>query len=166
MSNTSLPLVPEKSEPLPSVGSKEGLLTWVASLDHKLIGIMYIVTAGIFFVVGGLEAMLIRLQLGVPENNSFITPEIYNQIFTMHGTTMIFLVVVPLMIGFGVYFVPLMIGARDMAFPRLNLLSFWLLAFGGVFLYFSFLAGGAPGNNSYDKIQAGSQRADTNRQQP
>jgi cytochrome c oxidase subunit I len=144
MSNTSLPLVPEKSEPLPSVGSKEGLLTWVASLDHKLIGIMYIVTAGIFFVVGGLEAMLIRLQLGVPANNSFITPEIYNQIFTMHGTTMIFLVVVPLMIGFGVYFVPLMIGARDMAFPRLNLLSFWLLAFGGIFLYFSFLAGGAP----------------------
>ncbi len=144
MSNTSLPLVPEKSEPLPSLGSKEGLLSWIASVDHKLIGIMYLVTAGIFFVIGGLEAMVIRLQLGVPANNSFITPEIYNQLFTMHGTTMIFLVVVPLMLGFGIYFVPLMIGARDMAFPRLNLLSFWLLAFGGIFLYFSFLAGGAP----------------------
>lgn len=144
MSNTSLPLVPEKSEPLPSLGSKEGLLSWVASLDHKLIGIMYIVAAGVFFVIGGLEALVMRLQLGVPANNSFITPEIYNQLFTMHGTTMIFLVVVPLMVGFGVYFVPLMIGARDMAFPRLNLLSFWLLAFGGIFLYFSFLAGGAP----------------------
>lgn len=144
MSNVPVPLVPERSEPLPSIGSKEGLLSWVASLDHKLIGIMYIVTAGIFFLIGGLEAELIRLQLAVPANNSFITPEIYNQIFTMHGTTMIFLVVVPLMLGFGVYFVPLMIGARDMAFPRLNLLSFWLLAFGGIFLYFSFLAGGAP----------------------
>jgi cytochrome c oxidase subunit 1/cytochrome c oxidase subunit I+III len=143
MSESSLPLVPERTEALPALGAKEGLLSWIATLDHKLIGIMYIVAAGVFFVVGGLEALLLRVQLGTPEN-TLLTPEIYNQVFTMHGTTMIFLVVVPLMLGFGVYFVPLMIGARDMAFPRLNLLSFWLLAIGGVFLYFSFLAGGAP----------------------
>ena len=104
---------------------------------------MYILTAFIFFVVGGLEAAVMRWQLGTPKS-TFLSPDIYNQLFTMHGTTMVFLVVVPLMLGFGVYLVPLMIGARDMAFPRMNLLGFWLLAFGGVLLYFSFAAGGAP----------------------
>jgi cytochrome c oxidase subunit 1/cytochrome c oxidase subunit I+III len=140
---SNVPLVPERAKPLPSPGSKEGLLSWVAAVDHKLIGIMYLVTAVGFFVVGGVEAGLMRIQLGTPRS-TFLSPSVYNEIFTMHGTTMIFLVVVPLMLGFGVYFIPLMIGARDLAFPRLNLLSFWLLAFGGLFLYFSFMAGGAP----------------------
>ncbi|HEX2911823.1 MAG TPA: cytochrome c oxidase subunit I [Chloroflexia bacterium] len=143
MSETQVPLVPERKKSLPDFASKDGLLSWVAAIDHKLIGIMYIVTALVFFIIGGVEALIMRVQLGAPEN-SLLTPEIYNQIFTMHGTTMIFLVVVPLMLGFSVYLIPLMIGAKDMAFPRLNLLSFWLLAFGGIMLYFSFLAGGAP----------------------
>src|SRR5690348_15717303 len=122
---SDVPLVPERTQPLPRPGSKEGLLSWVAALDHKLIGLMYIITAIGFFVVGGVEAGIMRIQLGSPRS-TLLSPQVYNQLFTMHGTTMIFLVVVPLMLGFGVYFVPLMIGARDMAFPRLNLLSFWL----------------------------------------
>jgi cytochrome c oxidase subunit 1/cytochrome c oxidase subunit I+III len=143
MSEARIPLVPEKTTPLPKLSESEGLLSWVASVDHKQIGIMYILTAIIFFVIGGLEAAVMRLQLGTPRS-TLLSPDVYNQLFTMHGTTMVFLVVVPLMLGFGVYFVPLQIGARDMAFPRMNLLGFWLLAFGGVLLYFSFVAGGAP----------------------
>ena len=111
-------------------------LDWVTTVDHKKIGIMYMVTAFVFFLVGGTEALLIRLQLGAPDN-TFLTPEKYNQLFTMHGTTMIFLFVVPMMAGFGNYFVPLMIGARDMAFPRLNALSYWLFLFGAIVLYVS-----------------------------
>ena len=143
MSELRIPLVPQKTEALPRLSSKDGFLSWVASTDHKQIGIMYILSALIFFVVGGLEAAVMRWQLG-SARNTFLSPDAYNQIFTMHGTTMIFLVIVPLMLGFGVYFVPLMIGARDLAFPRLNLLGFWILVFGGLLLYFSFLAGGAP----------------------
>jgi cytochrome c oxidase subunit I len=120
-----------------------GLLSWVASVDHKQIGILYLGTAFFFFLVGGFEALLIRLQLAQP-GERLLSPEHYNQIFTMHGTTMIFLVVMPALLGFATYLVPLMIGARDMAFPRLNALSYWILLFGGLFLYFSFLAGGAP----------------------
>ena len=138
-----IPLVPEKTEPLPRLGSKNGLISWIASTDHKQIGIMYILSAVFFFLVGGFEAALMRAQLGAP-GNTLLTGEAYNQVFTMHGTTMVFLVVMPLMIGFGVYFIPLQIGARDLAFPRLNLLGFWVLVFGGILLYFSFLAGGAP----------------------
>ena len=97
---------------------------------------MYLVLTFGFFILGGVEALLIRLQLAVP-NNDLLTPQTYNELFTMHGTTMIFLFVVPVMAGFGNYFVPLMIGARDMAFPKLNALSFWLLAAGGVVFYAS-----------------------------
>jgi cytochrome c oxidase subunit 1/cytochrome c oxidase subunit I+III len=140
---SDVPLVSAVPQPLPALTDREGLLAWVASVDHKQIGIMYIVSALAFFAVGGVEALLIRLQLGAP-NNTLIPPDAYNQIFTMHGTTMVFLVVVPVLLGFGVYFVPLMIGARDMAFPRLNALSFWVFIFGGLLLYFSFVAGGAP----------------------
>ncbi|MCZ7570063.1 MAG: cytochrome c oxidase subunit I [Ardenticatenaceae bacterium] len=140
---SEIPLVPEPTSPLPALGASEGLLSWVASVDHKQIGIMYIVTAFFFFLVGGVESLLLRVQLAQP-NLAFLSPQAYNQIFTMHGTTMIFLVVMPMLIGFGTYFVPLMIGARDMAFPRLNALSFWLLVFGGLLLYFSFIAGQAP----------------------
>ena len=139
----NVPLVPELDTPLPEVESDEGLLSWVASVDHKQIGIMYLIATLFFFVVGGLEALLMRIQLARPEN-AFLSPAAYNQIFTMHGTTMVFLVVMPMLIGFGNYLVPLMIGARDIAFPRLNAFSFWLFIFGGLLLYYSFIGGGAP----------------------
>jgi cytochrome c oxidase subunit I len=120
-----------------------GLLSWVTSVDHKQIGLMYIVTSLAFFLFGVGEALVMRTQLIKPESH-WLSPETYNQIFTMHGTTMIFLVVMPMLIGFMTYLVPLMIGARDMAFPRMNALSYWLYLLGGLLLYFSFLAGGAP----------------------
>ena len=107
---------------------------WVTTTDHKKIGIMYLVLTFVFFCMGGVEALMMRLQLSVP-NNTLLTSEHYNQLLTMHGTTMIFLFVVPVMAGFGNYFLPLMIGARDMAFPRLNALSFWLLLLGGIVFY-------------------------------
>jgi cytochrome c oxidase subunit I len=107
---------------------------WVLTTDHKKIGIMYLVLTFVFFCLGGVEALMMRLQLSVP-NNTLLTSEHYNELLTMHGTTMIFLFVVPVMAGFGNYFLPLMIGARDMAFPRLNALSFWLLLLGGVVFY-------------------------------
>ena len=116
---------------------------WIMTTDHKKLGIMYIVTAFFFFLVGGTEALLIRTQLAVP-NGKVLSPDIYNQIFTMHGTTMIFLFVMPMLTGFGNYVVPLMIGARDMAFPRLNAFGYWIVLFGGLFLNFSFLIGQAP----------------------
>src|SRR5919202_2851316 len=123
--------------------TRSGLMSWITTVDHKKIGILYLVTALGFFLLGGIEALLIRSQLAVP-NNTLLNPDLYNQIFTMHGTTMIFLAVMPFSVGFGNYIVPLMIGARDMAFPRLNALSYWLFLFGGLILYSSFLLGGAP----------------------
>lgn len=134
----SLPVSLEKEE-----ANKKLLLSWVASVDHKQIAILYLLTSLLFFVVGGCEALLMRLQLAWPDLK-LLSPNGYNQIFTMHGTTMIFLVVVPTLLGLATYFTPLMIGAKDMAFPRLNALSFWLVLFGGFLLYFSFFAGGAP----------------------
>jgi cytochrome c oxidase subunit 1 len=116
---------------------------WVMTTDHKKLGIMYIVTAFFFFLVGGTEALLVRTQLAVP-NGKVLSPEEYNQVFTMHGTTMIFLFVMPMLVGFGNYVVPLMIGARDMAFPRLNAFGYWVILFGGFFLSSSFLFGQAP----------------------
>ena len=128
----------------PQVGSaSRGLYGWVATVDHKRIGILYLLTTLVFFVMGGVEALLMRIQLARP-NNTFLSPGAFDQMFTMHGTTMIFLVVMPTLIGLANYLVPLMIGARDMAFPRLNALSFWLLPCGGVLLHYSLLAGGAP----------------------
>jgi len=142
--SSRIPIVPESTEPLPGLGENTGLLSWVASIDHKQIGIMYLIGTLIYFVIGGLEALMIRTQLAKP-GSELLSPEMYNQLFTMHGTTMIFFVVMPFLIGVGVYLVPLMIGARDMAFPRLNALSFWLFAFGGVLLYYSFFTqSGAP----------------------
>src|SRR5437899_111140 len=116
---------------------------WLMTTDHKKIGIMYILTGFFFLLSGGVEALLIRTQLAVP-NGHVLTPEIYNQIFTMHGVTMIFLFVMPTLTGFGNYVVPLMIGARDMAFPRLNAFGYWVVIFGGLFLNSSFLFGAAP----------------------
>src|ERR1700729_951301 len=113
---------------------------WVTTVDHKKIGLMYIGYALIFLVIGGLEAILMRIQLAVP-NNSFVTPQVFNRLFTMHGTTMVFFVGMPILFGFGNYLIPLMIGARDMAFPRLNAFSFWIAAFGGILLYCSYLSG-------------------------
>jgi cytochrome c oxidase subunit I len=113
-----------------------GWTSWITTTDHKRIGILYMVTTFVFFCLGGVEALLMRMQLGAP-NNTLVTPQTYNQLFTMHGTTMIFLFVVPMMAGLANYFVPLMIGARDMAFPRLNALSYWLLLAGGIVFYAS-----------------------------
>ncbi len=124
-------------------GHDHGAFAWVATVDHKRIGVLYLVTALFFFAIGGIEALLIRVQLARP-NAHFLAPEPFNQLFTMHGTTMIFLVVMPTLVGFANYLVPLMIGARDMAFPRMNALSYWLFPCGGLLLHFSVLAGGAP----------------------
>jgi cytochrome c oxidase subunit I len=118
-------------------------LAWLSSVDHKRIGILYMVTGLVFFIAAGLEALLIRLQLAVP-NNNLVSPDTYNWLFTMHGTTMIFLVAMPVLFGIANYVLPLQIGARDMAFPRLNAFGFWLVPFGGILLHFSFLAGGPP----------------------
>ncbi len=120
-----------------------GVRSWVSTVDHKQIGVMYVVTSLAFFILGVAEAITMRTQLIRPEN-SWLSPDTYNQIFTMHGTTMIFLVVMPMLVGFMTYLTPLMIGARDMAFPRMNALSYWLYLLGGLLLYFSFFAGGAP----------------------
>jgi cytochrome c oxidase subunit I len=113
-----------------------GWLGWLTTTDHKRIGIMYLVLTVLFLLLGGVEALLIRSQLAVP-NNTLIDPETYNGLVSMHGSTMIFLVLVPVWAGFGNYLVPLLIGARDMAFPRLNALSFWLLFFAGTAFYTS-----------------------------
>jgi cytochrome c oxidase subunit 1 len=118
----------------------ERLHEWVVTVDHKKLGILYIVYGIVFLVIGGIEALIMRIQLVVPQNH-FVSPQVFNRMFTMHGTTMIFFVVMPLLFGFGTYLIPLMIGARDMAFPRLNAFSFWMTAFGGVLLYFSFIGG-------------------------
>src|SRR2546426_4518720 len=120
-----------------------GWWSWMTTVDHKRIGILYGVTSFTFFLVGGSEALLIRAQLARP-NGHVVTAEAYNEIFTMHGLTMIFLVVMPLSAAFFNYMLPLMIGARDVAFPRLNAFSYWVFLFGGLFLYSSFLLGGAP----------------------
>ncbi len=120
-------------------------IDWVTTTDHKRIGILYLFTTAFFFLVGGVEALLMRIQLGSPDN-TFLDPTTYNQLFTLHGTTMIFMVIVPIAAGFGNFLVPLMIGARDMAFPRLNMLSWWLLVCGGVVLY---------GSIFWDVAQAG-----------
>jgi cytochrome c oxidase subunit 1 len=113
---------------------------WLTTVDHKKIGVLYILFALLFLVVGGVEAFIIRVQL-MHSHNSLVSPQVFNRLMTMHGTTMIFFVAMPLVFGFGNYLVPLMIGARDMAFPRLNAFSFWLMAFSGFLLYFSFVGG-------------------------
>jgi cytochrome c oxidase subunit I len=114
-----------------------GWLEWLTTTDHKKIGILYLFTTFLFFILGGVEALIMRLQLAQP-NNTLVDAGAYNGLVTVHGTTMIFLFLVPVLAGFGNYLVPLMIGARDMAFPRLNALSYWLLLFGGIAFYCSF----------------------------
>jgi len=113
---------------------------WVVTVDHKKLGVMYIVTGILYLIVAGSEALMMRWQLAIP-NNDILSPDTFNAFFTMHGTTMIFLVGMPILLGAANYFIPLMIGARDMAFPRLNAFGFWLFFFGALLLYFSFLGG-------------------------
>jgi cytochrome c oxidase subunit I len=122
--------------------------SWLTTTDHKRIGILYIVTSLLFFGAGGIMAMLIRAQLATP-NEHVVGADTYDQLFTIHGTTMVFLFVVPILAGFGNFLVPLMIGARDMAFPKLNALSYWLFLFGGVVLLCSFLAKGGAASASW-----------------
>src|SRR6516225_5845322 len=116
---------------------------WSTTLDHKQIGLMYILMSLVFLVIGGCEAVAMRWQLWRP-GNTVLGPDTFNQLFTMHGTTMVFFMGIPILIGVGNYLVPLLIGARDMAFPRLNALGFWVTLFGGLLVYFSFATGGAP----------------------
>src|SRR3954470_16596780 len=118
----------------------ETLYKWVATVDHKRLGLMYIVSALVFLVIAGIMAAVIRAQLAF-SNNHVVGPDTYNRLFTMHGTTMVFFVGMPLVAGFSNYLVPLMIGARDMAFPRLNAFGFWIFLFGGFLLYFSYIGG-------------------------
>src|SRR5271165_5024227 len=118
----------------------EILHDWVVTVDHKRLGILYILYSLVFLVVGGIEATIMRIQLIRP-HNELVSPQVFNRMFTMHGTTMIFLVAMPILFGFANYLVPLMIGARDMAFPRLNAFSYWMSAMGGIILYFSFIGG-------------------------
>src|SRR5215216_4916298 len=120
-----------------------GLRGWFTDTDHKAIAKRYIVTAFIFFVLGGIEAALMRIQLAFPENH-FLNPDRYNQIFTTHGTTMMFLFAVPIMTAFGLYFVPLMVGARDVAFPRLNVYGYFVYLIGGLLLYTGFFLNTGP----------------------
>jgi len=120
-----------------------GLWSWITTVDHKRIGILYGATAFLFFLMGGIEALLIRIQLGAP-NNTFLDPQTYNELFTMHGTTMIFLGIMPLSAAFFNFMIPLQIGARDVAFPRLNAFSYWVFLAGGLFLNASWIVGAAP----------------------
>ncbi|MEZ4869284.1 MAG: cytochrome c oxidase subunit I [Caldilineaceae bacterium] len=128
--------------------SLAGTLT---SVDHKVIGVRYIVTGFIFFLLGGIQALIMRTQLAVPEN-TLVNPQIYNELFTMHGTTMIFFFATPILFGFGNYFIPLMIGARDMAFPRLNAFGYWIFLFSGLLLYSSYLFGLAPDGGWFNYV--------------
>jgi cytochrome c oxidase subunit 1 len=137
------PAAPESTPVLRRPTSTKGFWGWITTVDHKRIGILYGVTAFTFFLFGGIEATLIRLQLARP-NGTFLSADLYNQLFTMHGTTMIFLVVMPISAAFFNYFAPIMIGARDVAFPRLNAFSYWTFLFGALLINSSFFLGGAP----------------------
>jgi cytochrome c oxidase subunit 1 len=140
---TDVERIPPPAPAAPAVPAwQRGRVTsWLVTVDHKRIGILYIATAGVFFLVGGLLAVLMRTQLAQADGD-FLTRDSYNEVMTMHGTTMVFLVVVPILAGFGNYLVPLMIGARDMAFPRLNAMSYWFFLFGGIVLMLSFFSSG------------------------
>jgi len=128
-----------------------GLFGWVGTVDHKVIGIRYLVTSFVFLLLGGIEALVIRIQLAQPDLH-VLTPEQYNQLFSMHGVTMIFLYALPVLSGFSNYLWPLMLGARDMAFPRLNALSYWLFVCAGLFLYASFPFGAAPDGGWFNYV--------------
>jgi cytochrome c oxidase subunit I len=129
--------------------TKPGLYGWISTVDHKEIGIRYIVTAFAFLIVGGIEALIMRVQLAQP-NQELLTPEQYDQLFSMHGITMIFLYALPVLSGFSNYLFPLLLGSRDMAFPRANAVSYWIYLASGLFLYSSFLIGAAPNDGWFN----------------
>jgi cytochrome c oxidase subunit 1 len=135
--------VREKEELERTWARPRGVIGWLTDTDHKGIALRYIVTAFIFFLFGGIEAALMRIQLALPENH-FLNPDQYNQIFTVHGTTMMFLFAVPIMTAMGVYLVPLMVGSRDVAFPRLNLYGYFVYLIGGILLYVALLSNTGP----------------------
>src|SRR5881628_2321920 len=137
MTTASVAWTDSDAAPQPLV---ERLHEWVTTVDHKRLGALYIGYALVFLVIGGIEAMIMRIQL-IAAHTDFVSPQVFNRMFTMHGTTMIFFVAMPLVFGFANYLAPLMIGARDMAFPRLNAFSFWSTVFGALILYSSFLGG-------------------------
>jgi cytochrome c oxidase subunit 1/cytochrome c oxidase subunit I+III len=130
---------------------RPGVGGWLATVDHKEIGKRYVVTAFIFLIIGGLEALVMRVQLARP-NQTLLTPEQYSQLFTMHGVTMIFLYALPVLSGFSNYLWPLLLGSRDMAFPRLNALSYWVFLFAGIFLYSSFVVGKGPDDGWFNYV--------------
>ncbi|HYX79182.1 MAG TPA: cytochrome c oxidase subunit I [Actinomycetota bacterium] len=132
-------------------GEEPGLASWIGTVDHKRIGMRYLYTGFIFFAIAGAEAVLMRLQLARPEL-SLVSPETYDRLFTMHGVTMMFLFATPVLSGFGNYMVPLMIGARDMAFPRLNAFGYWVFLAAGIFITSSFLTGQVPNAGWFDYV--------------
>src|SRR4026209_2818708 len=127
----------------PAADYESGVWSWLTTVDHKRIGALYMYTALAWFAVGGLEALIMRIQLQGP-NGKVVSPEVFNQLFTMHGTTMIFLVVMPLSAAFFNFLIPLQIGARDVAFPRLNAFSYWVYLLGGIFITVPIFGGMAP----------------------
>ena len=131
-----------------------GLASFISTVDHKRIGLRYFYTGMLFFILGGIEALLIRLQLAGPRLD-LLSAEAYNQLFSMHGITMMFLFAMPVLSAFGNYFVPLMIGARDMAFPRLNAFGYWVFLAGGIFMYSAFLIGKAPNDGWFNYMPLG-----------
>ena len=136
---------------------RPGLASWLTTVDHKKIGLKYIYTSFVFMVLGGIESLLIRTQL-IDANLEIVQPEFFNQLFSMHGITMMFLFAMPMLSGFGNYFVPLMIGTRDMAFPRLNSFGYWLFVAGGLFFYSSFLVGAAPNDGWFNYLPLASEQ--------
>src|SRR5207237_560222 len=131
---------------------RPGVLGWLTTVDHKRIGLMYLFATLAFFLAGGVEALLVRTQLARPDSH-VVSPGTFDELFTTHGVTMIFLAVIPMQIGaFGNYLVPLMIGARDMAFPRLNALSFWLFVASGCFIYAGVFMGMGPNAGWFDYV--------------
>jgi cytochrome c oxidase subunit 1 len=142
MASTAIPTQPAPHATAP-YAEKSGVWSWLTTVDHKRIGMLYLYTALVFFIIGGLEAELLRIQLQGP-NRHFVSAELYNQLFTMHGTTMIFLAIMPLSASFFNFLIPLQIGARDVAFPRLNAFSYWVYLFGGIFITLPILFQVAP----------------------
>src|SRR5437588_8176584 len=139
---------------------RSGLLGWLTTTDHKRIGLLYFFTSLAFFAAGGVEALLIRTQL-IGANQHLLSPQAYDEVFTMHGVTMIFLFVIPMTTGaFGNYLVPLMIGARDMAFPRMNAVSYWIFLGSGLFIYYALLSGHAPNSGWFDYVPLASKQFD------
>src|SRR5262249_44184062 len=138
--------------------ARPGLLGWLTTVDHKRIGLMYLFATLVFFLAGGVEALLMRTQLAQP-NAHVVSPDTFDELFTTHGVTMIFLAVIPMQIGaFANYLVPLMIGARDMAFPRLNALSFWLFVASGCFIYVGLFLGHGPDAGWFNYVPLGLKR--------